>query len=123
LAHQSEKKKLWRLPKVEGSILKYRVPPLWPTFIGERRTTCAYGIKVTGKKSEVLLRTLWGNMMESGRSTVQVENEQRTVQSPHQTELGKKNLTPPHLQEKREDPSVHGATSYWLHENSIPKIG
>jgi hypothetical protein len=41
-----KKKKLWRLPKVEGSILKYRVPPLWPTYIGERRTTFAYGIKV-----------------------------------------------------------------------------
>jgi hypothetical protein len=21
----------WRLPKIEGSILKYRIPPLWPT--------------------------------------------------------------------------------------------
>jgi len=40
--------KLWRLPKTEGSILKYIVPPLWPSYIGERRTTCAkaYGIKV-----------------------------------------------------------------------------
>jgi len=40
--------KLWRLLKIEGSILKYRVPPFWPTYIGERRTTFAktYGIKV-----------------------------------------------------------------------------
>jgi hypothetical protein len=40
--------KLWRLPKTEGSILKYRVPPLWLTYIGERRTIFpkAYGIKV-----------------------------------------------------------------------------
>jgi hypothetical protein len=40
--------KLWRLPKIEGSILKYRVPPLWPSYISERRTTFtnAYGIKV-----------------------------------------------------------------------------
>jgi hypothetical protein len=39
---------LWRLPKVDGSILKYRVPPLGPTYIGERRTTFAkaYRIKV-----------------------------------------------------------------------------
>jgi hypothetical protein len=31
-----------------GSILKYRVLLLWPTYIGERRTTFAkaYGIKV-----------------------------------------------------------------------------
>jgi hypothetical protein len=36
-------------PKIEASILKYRVPPpLWPTYIGERRTTFAkaYGVKV-----------------------------------------------------------------------------
>jgi len=40
--------KLWRLPKIKGSILKYRVPLVWPTYIGERRTTFAqaYGIKV-----------------------------------------------------------------------------
>jgi hypothetical protein len=33
---------------VGGSILKYIVPPPWPTYIGERRTTFAkaYGIKV-----------------------------------------------------------------------------
>jgi hypothetical protein len=40
--------KLWRLPKTEASNLKYRVPSLWPTYLGERRTTFAkaYGIKV-----------------------------------------------------------------------------
>jgi hypothetical protein len=40
--------KLWRLPKTEGSILKYIVPPLWHTYITERRTpfSKAYGIKV-----------------------------------------------------------------------------
>jgi hypothetical protein len=40
--------KLWRLSKIEGFILKYRVPHLGPTYIGERRTTFAkaYGIKV-----------------------------------------------------------------------------
>ncbi len=43
-----KKMNLWRLPKVDGSILKYRVPPLGPTYIGERRTTFAkaYRIKV-----------------------------------------------------------------------------
>jgi hypothetical protein len=41
--------KLWMLPKIEGSILTSRVPPLWPSYIGERRTTFAkaYGIKVS----------------------------------------------------------------------------
>jgi hypothetical protein len=40
--------KLWRFPKIEDSILKYRVPPPWPTCTGERRTTFtkAYGIGV-----------------------------------------------------------------------------
>jgi hypothetical protein len=32
---------LWRLPKIEGSNLKYRIPPLWLTYIGDRRTTFA----------------------------------------------------------------------------------
>jgi len=49
--------KLWRLPKIEGSILKYRVPPPWPSYIGEKRTTSA---KAYGIKSEMLWRTCWG---------------------------------------------------------------
>jgi len=33
---------------IKGIILKYRVPSLWPTYLGERRTTFAkaYGIKL-----------------------------------------------------------------------------
>jgi hypothetical protein len=43
-----KKKKLWRLPKIEGSILKFRVPAICPTYVSEGRTTfaTAYGIKV-----------------------------------------------------------------------------
>jgi hypothetical protein len=43
-----EKKTPWRLPKIEGSILKYSVPSFWPSYIVEQRTTFgkAYGIKV-----------------------------------------------------------------------------
>ncbi len=43
-----KKLKLWRLPLLKPFILKYRVPLLWPTYIGETRTTFAkaYGIKV-----------------------------------------------------------------------------
>jgi len=50
--------KLWRLPKIEGSILKYRVPSPWPSYIGERRRTSAkaYGIKVRCYGE----RTCWG---------------------------------------------------------------
>ncbi len=44
-------KKKWNYggsPKKKGSILKYRVPILWLTYIGERRTIFAkaYGVKV-----------------------------------------------------------------------------
>jgi hypothetical protein len=48
LAHHSEKKKPWRIPQVEGFILKYSVPSLWPSYKGKRRKTFAkaYGIKV-----------------------------------------------------------------------------
>jgi hypothetical protein len=40
--------KLWKLFKIEGFVLIYIVPPLWPTYIGERRTTFAkaHGLKV-----------------------------------------------------------------------------
>jgi hypothetical protein len=45
-----KKMKPWRLFKVEGFVLKYRVPHLWPTYISERRTSFAkaYQIKVRG---------------------------------------------------------------------------
>jgi hypothetical protein len=33
---KKKKKKLWRLPKIEGSILKYRVHTLWRSYIGEK---------------------------------------------------------------------------------------
>jgi hypothetical protein len=48
LAHNSKINKLWKLPKIKGSILKYIVPLPWPTYIGGRRTPFfeAYGIKV-----------------------------------------------------------------------------
>jgi hypothetical protein len=44
-----KKKRLWELPKIKGSILKYRGPPLWPTYIRARKITFskACGIKVT----------------------------------------------------------------------------
>jgi hypothetical protein len=54
--HSKKKKKLSRLPKIEGFILAYRVPPLWPTYICERRTTFAKSI---WDESEVLWRTCW----------------------------------------------------------------
>jgi hypothetical protein len=43
-----QKMKLWRLPKIKGSVLMYIVPPFSLGCIGERRTTFAkaYGVKV-----------------------------------------------------------------------------
>jgi hypothetical protein len=72
LAHHSTKLKLWSLPRIKGYILKYRVPPLSPTYIGERRTAFAkaYGIKVrcygenNGEYIENLME-LKGNMVGS----------------------------------------------------------
>jgi hypothetical protein len=58
-----KKMKLWRLPKTEGSILKCRVPPLWPNYIGERRTTFAKSI---WDKNDMLWRTCWGTHWELG---------------------------------------------------------
>jgi hypothetical protein len=45
-----QKMKLWRVPKIEGFILKYNVHPLGPTYISEKITTFAkaYVIKVRG---------------------------------------------------------------------------
>ncbi len=43
-----KKMKLWRFLKIEGFVLIYIVPPLGPTYIGERRTTFAkaHGLEV-----------------------------------------------------------------------------
>jgi len=131
--------KLWRFPKIEGSILKYRAPALWPRYIGEVRTNfaIAYGIKVGcywelfGKHVKNLgtlcfdppPRKKKKACMESPLSIVQVESEQWTVHSPHQTQLENKNPDPLTHKKRREAPSLHDVTSHWLHRNCIPKIG
>jgi hypothetical protein len=99
--HTKKKKKLWKLLKVKGYIFNYRVPPLWPTYIGERRTTFAksYGIKVrcygehVGEHIGNLMGTHWvliGNLM--GTHWEREKNEQKKP-SPHPT--------PPHPKLKR----------------------
>jgi hypothetical protein len=49
LAHHWKKKRNSGVPppQIKGSILKYRVPPVWLTYRGERRTTFtkAYAFK------------------------------------------------------------------------------
>jgi hypothetical protein len=56
--------KLWRLLKIEGSVLIYMVPRFGPTYIGERRTTFA---KAHGLEVRCLIRrTCWGTHCELG---------------------------------------------------------
>jgi len=77
--------------------LKCRVPPLWPSYVAERRTTFAkaHGIKVR------CYTELFGE---------HVRNLGTLCFDPSPPTPNKK---------KREAPSLHGPTSYWL----IPKIG
>jgi len=44
---EKKKLKLWRLLKIEDTIERWRVPPLWPHYIGEKGRTLGktYGIK------------------------------------------------------------------------------
>jgi hypothetical protein len=100
-------------------ILKCRIPPLWSWYIGEVRTNFAkaYGIKVRcyrellGKHVKNLGTLCFDPpprgkkvCMESPMSIVQVESEQWTVHSPHQTQLEKKKPCSPHPQEKKGGP-------------------
>jgi hypothetical protein len=118
------------------------IPPLLPTYSGGKRTTFvkAYGIEVRcylelfGKHVRNL-RTLCfepppplpqpkqKSCLESWLSTVQVECEEWTVLTSHQTQTWKKKLLlspPPAQKEKKgEAPSLHNATSHWLHETFI----
>ncbi len=50
--------KPWKFPKIEGSILNYKVPPLWPIYAGEKRTTFAKALK--GSMGTCFVTFLWG---------------------------------------------------------------
>jgi len=98
--------KAWRLSKLEGSILKYRVDPLWRTYIGERRTTFAktYGKKVRCYEKHVgehignlgnMLRTHWepeGNIV--GTHWEPRKNEKNILLPPPQRKKGIKSKAP-----------------------------
>jgi len=68
----STKLKQWRLPRIKGYILKYRVPPLWPTYIGEKENNICQSI---WGKSEVLWRTYWGIYWEPDGNLLQTQKE------------------------------------------------
>jgi hypothetical protein len=53
-----KKMKLWRLLKIEGSVLMYIVPPLGPTYIDESAKT--YGLKVKCLYMENMLGNIVG---------------------------------------------------------------
>jgi hypothetical protein len=83
------------------SILKYRDPPLWPTYIGERRTTFAkaYGIKVKYYGEYVGEHN--GNLKNLMRSHWELErNIVKTHWEPRKNE--KKILPFPNLKRKKE---------------------
>ncbi len=121
---------------MQGSILNYRVPSLWPNYIGERRATFAkaYGRKVRcywelfGEHVRNLGALSFNPLpqkacMDSRLSPVQVESEQWTVHSPHQTQLDNKKKTPSPPTKKRVAPSLHDMTSQCLYGNSCSKFG
>ncbi len=90
------------------------IPPLWPTYKGERRTTFAkaYGIKVS------CYRELFGEHVENlgnfllllpptkrGERKACMESEQWIVHPPHQTQLDKNPPpTPQPIRKKMETP-------------------
>jgi hypothetical protein len=86
--------KLWRLSKVEGSISMNRVSYLWPSYIGERRTTLAKAYRV--------------------KVRCYLEAFGKPVRTWELFALASQG-------NKREVPSFHA--SHWLRGNYIPKIG
>ncbi len=98
------KMKLWWLLQVEGSILKYRVLTLWPTYRSERRTTF---IKACGKKWSAIENSL-GNMLGLGNSLLwpslpHIENKtkQNNLSSKVHSPSGKSPLPPSHKKKGR----------------------
>jgi len=102
------KMKLWGLPKTEGSILKYSVPPLCLTYIAERRTpfakACGIKLRCYGEHIENL-----GNIL--GTWWEHIGNSKGTHCEPGKNEKGKKAR---HFECMLEP-------SHWLHELSRPK--
>jgi hypothetical protein len=121
-----KKMKLWRLPKIEGSILKYRISPPLAHLYGWKRTTFA-------KEYEIKVRCYWELFGEHVRNLgtlcfdtpqtptppkkilawkLQCPSGKWTFHSPHQTQLGKKNPFSPraHPQENK-GRTLHSMTS------------
>jgi hypothetical protein len=107
-----KKMKLWKLPKIEGFLLKYGVPSLWPVIWvvkgGQHLPKHAW-------KGDYLL-SKW--KVNSGQSTLHTKhNLQKKI--PFLSTPS----TPPTRQKGRPLHSLHDTTAHWLHGNSIHKIG
>jgi hypothetical protein len=68
-----KKIRIWKFTKIEGFILKYRVPPLLPTYIGKKRKH----VKNIWDKSEVL-RTCKKTHWELGEHS---DNLMKTIEN------------------------------------------
>jgi hypothetical protein len=121
---QKKKKKPWRLPRIEGSILKCRVPALWLTYIGERRQHLPnHGIKVRCY-GEHVGGTHW-DLGEHIENLMGTHGELKGNMLGTNWELGKnetKSLPPPNLKGKKaRHLQCMLQSSHWLHEISLPK--
>ncbi len=120
--------KLWRLPNMECSLLKDSVHPIWPSYIGERRTTFAkaYGIKVSCYGDHVgehignlgkILGTWWeptGNFKWTHWEQGENEKKQKKNSFPTTPTQNLKGRKARHLECMR-------GPSNWLHEISLPR--
>jgi len=116
----TQKTKIWRLQKIEDIILKYKIPPLWPTYIAERKTRFAktYGIKVRCYGEHVEEHN--GNLKNLMKSHWKLErNIVKTHWEPRKNE--KKSFPPELKKKKARHLECMLGPSHWLHEISPPK--
>ncbi len=107
----------------------FRVPSLWPSYIGKMRTNFAeaYGIKARCYWELFALTHLQEKKNKLAwkvhclLSKWKVNNGLSTLHTKHN--LKEKHFAPLTHKKKREALSLHTVTSHWFHRNCIPKIG
>jgi hypothetical protein len=98
--------KLWRLPKIEDSMERWSVCPLWPTYLGEKGRTLSktYGIKVRRYWEHPLGNTL-GTHWESDGNTLGTERKHVGNKEKMKKNPPRQPPTPP--QNLKENKSMH----------------